>query len=120
MTDYSKMSDMVLNGLVMDILSDGNQYHRPGDGCAIELLREVPDVEFGEHVVNYDSIGMFDPCNSWADAGPIIKEKRIPLNPFRDRWIAGGWRGVNDKNPLRAAMIAFLMMKDSEKEQGNG
>ena len=53
-------------------------------------------------------------CSDWADAGPIIQEHRIPLNLFRDEWTAGERRNVKDKNPLRAAMIVFLMMKGGE------
>lgn len=56
----------------------------------------------------------FDYCNSWADAGPIIQKNIIPLNPFRDGWVAGERRNVRDKNPLRTAMIVFLMMKGGE------
>ena len=60
------------------------------------------------------TIGSVNFVNSWADAGPIIQENKIPLNPFRDAWTAGERRDVKSKNPLRAAMIVFLMMKESD------
>lgn len=65
-------------------------------------------------------------CNSWADAGPIIQENGIAILPFRDGiWTASSdvdfldgveWNisGIDDKNPLRAAMVVFLMMKGGE------
>jgi len=61
----------------------------------------------------------FDPCNSWADAGPIIQENRISLFASDDegKWMAQfiNYKTVHmDKNPLRAAMIVFLMMKGGE------
>lgn len=55
------------------------------------------------------------PTSSWADAGQIIQDNKIPLNPFRNEWVSGERRIVKDKNPLRAAMIVFLiMMKGGE------
>ena len=61
----------------------------------------------------------FDPCNSWADAGPIIEENRIDLITAKVGidWIAHDFNcsiSNVDKNPRRAAMIAFLMMKGGE------
>ncbi len=68
----------------------------------------------------------FDPCNSWADAGPIIQENRITIiNENLSIPVAVndcyGWYCDEDKplhcrneNPLRAAMILFLMMKGGE------
>lgn len=59
----------------------------------------------------------FNPCNSWADAGPIIKNNRIPIHPVASYWQAGFGMDkplVADENPLRAAMIVFLMMQESK------
>lgn len=69
-------------------------------------------------------------CDSWADAGPIISNNKISLHApsITKTWMAefaGSDDDVNDgfhvdyfehhhENPLRAAMIVFLMMKDSE------
>lgn len=60
----------------------------------------------------------FDPCNNPADAMPIIIENRIAICPiFSSDWCAtsdcDAYRVIN-KNPLRAAMEVFLMMKDAE------
>lgn len=70
----------------------------------------------------------FDPCNSWADAGPIIVSNKISLHApsLLGSWSAefvGSDDDVNDGyevdyfqhrniNPLRAAMIVFLMMQE--------
>lgn len=118
--DYSKLSDQEINGLVMDALSDGNQAYRNGDGSFIELLHQVNAVEFGEHVERDEVYATFDPCNNPADAWPIIVKNRISIiNLDEDEW---GARGVADRNSkraihensLRAAMIVFLMMQESQ------
>ena len=64
--------------------------------------------------------GKFQPCNSWADAGPIIEANEISLNSVYEGgpcWlsVAGddGELGHTDTNPLRAAMIVFLMMQEN-------
>ena len=75
----------------------------------------------------------FNYCNSWADAGPIIACKFIAMVPayeFQDEreeklMLTGRWgaESINedakslvarDSNPLRAAMIVFLMMQGSK------
>lgn len=61
----------------------------------------------------------YDPCNNPADAWPIIAINRIGLIPNQ----SNGWYALtvyedfvsDESNPLRAAMIVFLMMKDAEK-----
>ncbi|MCB6147255.1 DUF2591 domain-containing protein [Proteus mirabilis] len=76
---------------------------------------------------------IFDPCNNPSDAMPIIIENNISLLAphLREGWMAeytGSGDDVNDgfqadyfdahhKNPLRAAMEVFLMMKDAENEK---
>lgn len=102
MTDYSKMSDQQINEAVA--IAKGT------------LLRK------GEHVSLYQIDGLdlcTDFCNSWADAGPIILANRIGLTPSVDIWHA--YSADEDflcsiSNPLRAAMIVFLMMKESEND----
>lgn len=71
-----------------------------------------------------------DYCNSWADAGPIIAENKISLNWYESegKWTAAGdyemedgvwdWEKLPESdashaNPLRAAMIVFLMMQEA-------
>ncbi len=70
----------------------------------------------------------FNPCNNPTDAMPIIIENKISLRAptITDRWKAefvdehgnyGGYRRALNKNPLRASMEVFLMMKDTENEK---
>ncbi len=75
-----------------------------------------------------ESIFVPDYCNNPSDAWPIILENRIEIHPrdirvSRNEYIKG-WGALpescsesyeifsKDKNPLRAAMICFLMMGD--------
>jgi len=75
--------------------------------------------EFAPGCVNViidGSQSTFDPCNSWADAGPIIEQNRISIVEQAQDWCAEG-RGIYpipDKNPRRAAMIVFLMMQEQK------
>lgn len=65
----------------------------------------------------------FDPCNNPADAWPIITENKISIYAMSETDARGKWGAeafspseayhFND-NPLRAAMIVFLMMKEGE------
>ncbi|MBH3259960.1 DUF2591 family protein [Serratia marcescens] len=103
--DYSKMSDLDINVLVGEIQGFANK---------IAALN-----------------GMRDYCNNPADAWPIIVENGISLYHDNGNWQAemnyyapvGAFgtdeacsKFVDDKKPLRAAMIVFLMMKDAENE----
>ncbi|WP_312330385.1 phage protein NinX family protein [Atlantibacter hermannii] len=92
MTDYSKLSDFEINKQVAFHIG----------------LRTVERAEEGE----------FDPCNNPADAWPIILSNKIGINPgtASDKWAAHycNWDiAIADANPLRAAMIVFLMMQDA-------
>ncbi|KGA91310.1 hypothetical protein DR94_573 [Proteus mirabilis] len=64
----------------------------------------------------------FNPCNNPTDAMPIIIENKIGLSPMyhSNKWTADcldyDFISVN-KNPLRAAMELFLLMKDAENEK---
>lgn len=75
--------------------------------------------------------GKFDPCNNPADAMPIVIENGISLFApgLSGMWTAGyvdyeadreygvdNYEAIN-KNPYRAAMEVFLMMKDAENEK---
>ena len=72
----------------------------------------------------------FDPCKNPNDAWPIIVDNNIEITPnFNGMWTASCIKVYtfeeepvydndlcqSDKNPLRAAMICFLKMKDAEK-----
>lgn len=66
-----------------------------------------------------DSSDNFDPCNNPADAWPIINEYGISLI-YQEREFQFATNDGNIEcsisNPLKAAMIIFLMMKDAENE----
>lgn len=100
--DYSKLSDMEINGRVLHAITNGK---------AIRI--QQASVASGET----------DYCNNPADAWPIIVGNKICLSckPNRDDWDAftlsdkGYTEEVTyDPNPLRAAMIVFLMMQGDE------
>ncbi|MER7437302.1 phage protein NinX family protein [Pseudonocardia alni] len=124
MTDYSKMSDFEINKAVAEQLYK--------DKPSLIVQRDVPsrpavtvfcDIGDGEIV----SILCADYCNNPADAWPIITENNISLifdNPSSVMATSNcvGWHSDEEppihsssNNPLRAAMIVFLMMKDAEK-----
>lgn len=113
MTDYSQLSDFEIN-------------HRVAKLIGLKL-------QSSESLL-YNTQGkweIFDPCSNPADSWPIIIENKIAIIPDSadGEWVAfneftlyeGDWmfasdpeRHVNGPNPLRAAMIVFLMMKDAE------
>ena len=113
MTDYSKLSDFLINAAV---------------GSATGYATASAPVL---NIVIRNSNGRkCDPCNSWADAGPSSVASNISLHAtsFNEGWMAeftGNDEDVNDgfevdyfesrhQNPLRAAMIVFLMMNEGE------
>ncbi|HDL8515387.1 TPA: phage protein NinX family protein [Yersinia enterocolitica] len=118
MKDYSVMSDFEINvNVSLELFegSSGGDVSRVATWCACK--------ENGAY-------GLFDPCNNPADAWPVIVANNISLHAprFKEGWMAeftGSDDDVNDgfnvdyyeslnTNPLRAAMIVFLMMKDRE------
>ena len=122
MKDYSKMSDFEINKLIAVKLAQ--------NGCIVinESSRSDSEVvittENGEGCTKNSYI---DYCNNPSDAWPIIESNLICLmaDVFCEpqdggKWIAQpayGWQHerVRNDNPLRAAMIMYLMMKDEEK-----
>lgn len=104
MTDYSKMSDFEINSAV-----------------SMAMLTESKNPSSKYVVVN-------DYCNNPADAWPIILENRISImQEIKCDCAAFGGFSMHhsgqadwdvcacDKNPLRAAMIVFLMMREDKK-----
>lgn len=109
MIDYSKMIDFEINKLVA--LSLG--------GFESEDIFELQGVIFKRH--GKFQYSFFDPCNNPSDAWPIIVDSGIGIRKQKSNglWVAtqeGGNYPKYDDNPLRAAMIVYLMMKDSENE----
>ena len=108
--NYEEMSDFDINRLVA-INRGGYQGH-------------VAHMQYGVKESDKDSCGMFhferDYCNNPSDAWPIIVANRINVyaseGPDFMPWMAGcGGFMVSNKNPLRAAMIVFLMMQEQAK-----
>ncbi|HDU8495587.1 TPA: DUF2591 family protein [Morganella morganii] len=71
------------------------------------------------YLIGGDELIEFDPCNNPADAWPIINEYGISLI-YQEREFQFATNDGNIEcsisNPLKAAMIIFLMMKDAENE----
>ena len=108
--NYEQMSDFDINRLVA-INRGGYQGH-------------VAHMQYGVKESDKDSSGMFhferDYCNNPSDAWPIIVANRINVyaseGPDFMPWMAGcGGIMVSNKNPLRAAMVVFLMMQEQAK-----
>ncbi|SPX94635.1 Protein of uncharacterised function (DUF2591) [Morganella morganii] len=62
----------------------------------------------------------FDPCNNPTDAMPIIIDNGISLIFQEGNFQFATYDGNIEcciSNPLKAAMIIFLMMKDAENEK---
>ncbi|MCY3415828.1 MULTISPECIES: phage protein NinX family protein [Citrobacter freundii complex] len=124
--DYSKLSDQEINMAVAEI------FHP--DSVVIESKSRPPSACITGHLPSL----WVDYCNNPAEAWPIIVSNLISVEPdyeFIDpseeqvfasgAWIAEHYDGkgaslqIVDINPLRAAMIVFLMMQDSANVQDN-
>ena len=111
MKDYADMSDFEISRSVGDVL--GVEWAKMGE--SYHELCYWPELD-GE-------LRIFDPCNNPADAWPIIAEYGIGIIPYKNG-LAEAWnvsRGLiegttKDKNPLRCAMIVFLVMKEGEND----
>lgn len=96
MKDYAAMSDFDINSAVSMALLDKS----------------------ANPSARYVAIGNY--CNNPEEAWPIITEYRISIIDLNDKeWgcrvegAHGVMRAINE-NPLRCAMIVFLMMKEGE------
>ena len=126
--DYSKLSDFEINKRVADIAMNGTWHVKPSH----------PDNDTGGWLYGSNGIQTYDLpdyCNNAADAWPIIADSKISLHAprYKEGWMAeftGSDEDVNDgfdvdyfeshhANPLRAAMIVFLKMKDSANVPAN-
>lgn len=103
MKNYSEISDFEINKAVATLQGyDTDVTQHFGDAG-------LSTVKTTEGRVNY--------CNSWSDAGPIIEQCRITLDSDFDVWFARDDNHCHTHaNPLRAAMIVFLMMQESKGE----
>ncbi len=118
--DYSKLSDKEVNRKVQ---------------IASRLIGSLTGR--GVLIVRDGKWEFFDPCNNPADAWPIIVGHKLSLINADDEWLCvpddtavDGTTGDEVQmiysgdghvhaNPLRAAMIVFLMMQGSANVQAN-
>lgn len=117
--DYSRLSDFEINLKVAHIVLGKGSYD-----CSSEK-KEVysAGIDGGEFLPN----GYFDPCNNPADAWPIIVKNKISIISMysgKDCWQVDAGEDEEfvlraQDNPLRAAMIVFLMMQDSANVPDN-
>lgn len=111
MNKYTELSDFEINLLVAQSVLPETQYDVIKQ--TMDIIQFLVDGSFGYR--------FFDPCNDPDDAMPIIIENKIGLSPMyhSNKWTADcldyDFISVN-KNPLRAAMELFLLMKDAENE----
>ena len=122
MKDYGKMSDFEINKWIAIELSQ-NGYIGINESTRSDS-EVVVTTENGEGCTKNSYV---DYCNNPSDAWPLIESNLICLmaDVFCEpqdggKWIAQpayGWQHerVRNDNPLRAAMIVYLMMKDEEK-----
>lgn len=106
---YNEMTDLEINKAVSKYFKSHVFPNIFGEPVRLE-----PDPAATYTGNDFDEVA-FDPCNSWADAGPIIQKCRITLDADLDIWFARDENNVHtDENPLRAAMIVFLMMQEEK------
>ncbi|HEI8511007.1 TPA: DUF2591 family protein [Proteus mirabilis] len=120
MNKYTELSDFEINKKVAS-------HYLPCDYNLNEHTKTVELIGFLGDTDEYNVYGIFDPCNNPSDAMPIIIENNISLRAptITDRWKAEfideygnyvGYRRALNKNPLRACMELYLMIKDAENE----
>jgi hypothetical protein len=105
--DYSQLSDFEINKRVAKL--------HGGFALTLAVHDETPSGK------SFDP-GRFDPCNNAADAWPIIVDNKINIRfgaegmDCEAQFIQYGHESVEfyHGNPLRAAMIVFLMMQDAK------
>jgi Protein of unknown function (DUF2591) len=116
MTIHTNLSDFEINRLVAEYVFTESVVLRKEEMCPCEsetVVQVVHDERFIGEFVDY--------CNNWSDAGPIIAANKI--NIHFDKYADGvasatGFvhgQKYEHENPLRAAMIVFLMMKEGEE-----
>jgi hypothetical protein len=113
MMDYSKLSDQEIAANVL--IAQGYKLIDDGYGYSIY----ISDSGRKDTGPKASKQFIFDPCNNAADAWAIIRENKISIE-FYDCGLCLAFSlnnmqfNAEDKNPLRAAMIVFLMMQESE------
>ncbi|HAJ2017661.1 TPA: DUF2591 domain-containing protein [Escherichia coli] len=124
--DYSQLSDFEINVAVFEAIHNGSPDYKEGENGDMVFVSFEGDIVNGDAVEVEVERGSFNQCANPADAWPIITENNISIildNPSmpcatdnaRDLFDdAGPNVGVAYDNPLRAAMIVFLMMQENQ------
>ena len=127
MKDYASMSDLEINKSVAIALDIDMHFYIPESEDSFQsgfLPTELVPIWqtsagfVGEFTVSNGNV--FNPCNNPADAWPVIIDSMISIRPVGNDgqlWEASGMDGMKadyGKNPLRSAMIVFLLMKEGE------
>lgn len=110
---YEEMSDFEINKLVAS--------HESLIINNLQITSKNPTAVMVNDIVQSF---MFDPCNDPSDGWPIIDANRISVVTIGGEWESHWFSdAIKDEafntanlNPLRAAMICFLKMKDAENE----
>lgn len=109
MKEYSDLHDQQINILVCKAI-----------GLEMSSYARIMTLDDATVLLS-DNKTLFDCCNNPADAWPIIAANKISIyamseNDRRGRWGAEAFYPNEsyhfNENPLRAAMIVFLMMQD--------
>jgi len=122
--DYSKMSDFEINKLVATTtgakVRESFAFVNTGEDISGHYQEKVLVREITNNPTHWKC---YDPCNNASDAWPIIVSKRISINPvLHTKWMAEDYLeeiSHIDTNPLRAAMIVFLIMQESANVPAN-
>lgn len=118
--NFSEMNDAQISQSVGKIVSRDGLSQIGANGKAFIHHYSAPVGEYGEMCLGWKE---FDPCNSWADAGPIILANKITISAPMEYDQPADWLAypasdsdicVSHPNPLRAAMTAFLVMQESK------
>lgn len=126
--NYEGKSDFEINKIIAGIMFTSSSVHSITQAhcdCTAVAI----------HFHNLNAVMKFDPCNSPADAWAIIADSDIELTRHRINGYKTGnhkasgmyhictdWNSIDgynevsviNENPLRAAMICFLRIKDKQ------
>lgn len=122
--DYSKLSDLEINLRISEI-------NYPGKNFTTAYSFGFPDGPPVQWIQGYGDFLKLDYCNNPADAWPIIHKYGISIafDDYEQEWVAftkfqfdrAGWNMSlepeiyqHNVNPLRAAMIVYLMMQEGK------
>lgn len=110
--DYSNLSDFDINKMVGDVVFKGLWSCRPGASG-----NQTDSWYYGNADASFYPLSPLpDYCNNPADAWPIISKNRISIVALEGEWGARAYDCIDrviDANPLRAAMVVYLLTKES-------